>query len=110
MSAYPERVHGPRGRDAGRRPRGFGDTTCRVGCGECQGACPRGVPVNGIMRYEYYFRRPRPGEGGHGRYAGLGGANACRLPGLPGPCEAACPHGVPIQGKLLLAHATLTLP
>jgi len=24
--------------------------------------------------------------------------------------EAACPHGVPIQGKLLLAHSMLTLP
>lgn len=27
----------------------------------------------------------------------------------PGHCEQACPYGVPIQGKLLLAHDRLTL-
>ncbi|NTV82291.1 MAG: aldo/keto reductase, partial [Candidatus Aminicenantes bacterium] len=33
----------------------FGDTYCRHACGLCEPACPRGVPVNSIMRYEYYF-------------------------------------------------------
>jgi ferredoxin len=28
--------------------------------------------------------------------------------GCAGPCEAACPYGVPIQAKLLLAHEDLT--
>lgn len=88
----------------------FGDTTCRIGCGECQPACPRGVPVAAVMRYDYYFRTAKRERAAMEDYAALEGANASACLDCAGPCEAACPHGVPIQGKLLLAHAMLTLP
>jgi predicted aldo/keto reductase-like oxidoreductase len=86
----------------------YGDLTCRIGCTECQGACPRGIPVNSIMRYEYYFNTQGREKAAMAEYAGLGGRNAADCADCPGPCEAACPHGVPIQGKLLLAHDRLT--
>ncbi len=88
----------------------FGNTTCRLGCGECQSACPRGVPIAAIMRHDYYFRTAKRERAAMEDYAALAGANASDCLDCPGPCEAACPHGVPIQGKLLLAHAMLTLP
>jgi predicted aldo/keto reductase-like oxidoreductase len=40
-------------------------------------------------------------------YAGLGARNAAECADCHGPCQTACPHGVPIQGKLLLAHDKL---
>jgi predicted aldo/keto reductase-like oxidoreductase len=88
----------------------LGGTTCRIGCGECQTACPRGVPVAAIMRYDYYFRTARREKEAMVNYAALGGADAASCADCPGSCQAACPHGVPIQGKLVLAHSMLTLP
>ncbi|MDD8026972.1 MAG: aldo/keto reductase [Acidobacteriota bacterium] len=87
----------------------LGGMTCRIGCGECGPACPRGVPVAAIMRYDYYFRTVRREKAAMSDYAALGGPNASACAGCAGPCEAACSHGVPIQGKLVLAHERLTL-
>lgn len=86
----------------------FGDTYCRHACGLCEPACPRGVPVNSIMRYEYYFGAKGREKEAMGLYAALGPRGAAECAGCAGPCEAACPHGVPIQAKLLMAHETLT--
>jgi predicted aldo/keto reductase-like oxidoreductase len=87
-----------------------GSATCRFACGVCESACPRGVPVNAIMRYNYYFR----GKGWQKRaladYAALGARGAGACADCSGSCERACPYGVPIQGKLIAAHETLTLP
>lgn len=87
----------------------YGETYCRHACGLCEPACPRGVPVNTIMRYEYYFAAKGREKEALGLYAELGGRGAEGCEGCAGPCEAACPYGVPIQGKLLLAHDKLTL-
>jgi aryl-alcohol dehydrogenase-like predicted oxidoreductase len=86
----------------------FGDTYCRHACGLCEPACPRGVPVNSIMRYEYYFGAKGREKEAMGLYAELGRRGAAECAGCAGYCEAACPHGVPIQAKLLMAHETLT--
>jgi hypothetical protein len=88
----------------------LGGTTCRIGCGECQAACPNGVPVAAIMRYDYYFRTVQREKAAMTDYAALAGVDAAACAECAGPCEAACPHGVPIQGKLVLAHERLTLP
>ncbi|MCX6559412.1 MAG: aldo/keto reductase [Candidatus Aminicenantes bacterium] len=88
----------------------LGGTTCRIGCGECQPACPNGVPVAAIMRYDYYFRIVQREKAAMTDYAALAGVDAAACAACTGPCEAACPHGVPIQGKLVLAHERLTLP
>ena len=40
-------------------------------------------------------------------YARLGERDASHCIGCPAPCAGACPHGVPIQEKMLAAHAQL---
>jgi aryl-alcohol dehydrogenase-like predicted oxidoreductase len=87
----------------------FGGTYCRHACGQCEPACPRGVPVNTIMRYEYYFAAKGREKEAMGLYAELGGRGAESCGACPGYCEAACPFGVPIQAKLLLANERLTI-
>ena len=87
----------------------YGDLACRIGCGECEPACPRGVPVAAIMRYKYYFRNQGREKAAMAEYAALGGRDAGLCDGCAGPCEEACPHGVPIPGLLALTHELLTL-
>jgi len=86
----------------------YGDAYCRHACGLCEPSCPRGVPVNTVMRYEYYFAAKGREKEAMGLYAALGGRGAEACAGCSGPCEAACPYGVPIQAKLMLAHEDLT--
>lgn len=86
-----------------------GDRTCRFACGVCESSCPRGVPVNTIMRYNYYFRGKGQEKAALSEYAALGARAAASCAECSGPCEQACPYGVPIQGKLIVAHETLTL-
>lgn len=87
----------------------YGDTYCRHACGLCEPTCPRGVPINTVMRYEYYFAAKGREKEAMGLYAALRdrGLDAGECAGCAGPCEAACPYGVPIQGKLLMAHENL---
>jgi predicted aldo/keto reductase-like oxidoreductase len=89
---------------------GCGELYCRHACGVCEPACPRGVPVNTIMRfYQYYAARGREREA-IVNYAGIPGARADVCARCPGHCEAACPFRVPIQGMLILAHSRLAVP
>ncbi len=48
----------------------FGGAYCRHACGLCEPACPRGVPINTIMRYEYYFAARGREKEAMGLYAG----------------------------------------
>ena len=88
----------------------YGSSYCRHACGLCEPSYPRGVPVNTVMRYEYFFAAKGREKEAMGLYAALGDRSLdCRdCAGCAGPCEAACPYGVPIQAKLLLAHEDLT--
>jgi len=86
-----------------------GDITCRFACGVCEPACPKGVPVNTIMRYNYYFRAKGQEKMALAEYAALGARAAADCADCSGPCEKVCPYGIPIQGKLIAAHETLTL-
>ena len=86
----------------------FGGSYCRHACGLCEPSCPRGVPVNTIMRYEYYFGAKGRQKEAMGLYVALGesrGAGGCA--DCAGYCEAACPYGVAIQARLLMAHEDL---
>jgi len=86
----------------------FGPFYCRHACGVCESACPHGVPVNTIMRYNHYFRAQGREKMAMSEYASLGARNASPCAGCSGACAQACPHGVPIPGLLALAHETLT--
>ena len=87
-----------------------GSLYCRHACGVCEAACPSGVPVNTIMRYNHYFEAQGSEKYAMGEYAALetARADACRT--CEGYCERACPYGVPVRGLLCLAHGQLTLP
>ena len=87
----------------------YGQLYCRHACGRCESHCPAGVPVNTIMRYSHYFHSQGREKHAMAEYAALPAnrADACR--NCAGPCQAACPYGIPVQGLLSLAHDTLTL-
>jgi predicted aldo/keto reductase-like oxidoreductase len=87
-----------------------GELYCRHACGECEPQCPYGVPVNTIMRYHHYFTAQGREKEAMLKYAKIPGLNAEVCSTCSGPCETACPHNVPVQGKLLLAHNQLTMP
>jgi predicted aldo/keto reductase-like oxidoreductase len=89
---------------------GLGKYYCRHACGQCEGSCPQGVPVNTIMRYHHYFAAQGREKFAMEKYHSLSEncADVCsNCSG--GDCEKACPYGVPVQGLLVLAHQTLTL-
>ena len=89
---------------------GCGDLYCRHACGVCEPSCPRGVPVNTIMRYFHYYAGQGREREAMRQYMGIPGARADACADCPGHCEAACPYGVPVQGMLLAAHSSLCLP
>jgi predicted aldo/keto reductase-like oxidoreductase len=86
-----------------------GELYCRHACGECEPQCPHGVPVNTIMRYQHYFIAQGREKEAMLKYARIPGSKAELCSTCHGHCETACPHNVPIQGKLLLAHTQLTM-
>jgi len=85
----------------------LGHFYCRHACSVCQAACPHGVPVNTIMRYNHYFQAQGREKHAMRKYAGLPDKNAGLCQDCSGPCASACPYGVPIQGLLMLAHQNL---
>ncbi len=87
-----------------------GDATCRFACGACESACPRGVPVNAIMRFNYYFKAQKREKAALAEYAALGARGAALCADCAGLCDRACPYGLSVQAKLMIAHETLTLP
>lgn len=87
----------------------LGPFYCRHGCGICEPACPRGVPVNDILRYGHYFDAQRREKQAMKKYASLGGMDARGCLDCDGTCEAACPFGVPARALLARAHRRLTL-
>jgi predicted aldo/keto reductase-like oxidoreductase len=85
----------------------FGFLNCRIGCNQCEPACPHHVPVNDIMRFNYYFQVKKQEKMAMEAYAALEGCNANLCSDCPGHCMAACPHQVVIQPLLQMAHRNL---
>jgi aryl-alcohol dehydrogenase-like predicted oxidoreductase len=87
----------------------YGEFYCRHACGQCEPRCPKGVPVNTIMRYNHYFMGQGKEKEAMLHYASLPTNRADVCSGCEGYCEKACPFGVRVQGLLMMAHRTLTL-
>jgi predicted aldo/keto reductase-like oxidoreductase len=88
---------------------GCGELYCRHACGLCEPNCPKGVPVNTIMRYFHYFVAQGREREAMLKYADIPGARAEVCSDCQGHCESACPYNVTVQGLLLLAHDQLSL-
>ncbi|MCP4213904.1 MAG: twin-arginine translocation signal domain-containing protein [bacterium] len=88
---------------------GCGSLYCRHACGACEPSCPKGVPVNTIMRYNHYYEAQGKEKYAIKSYAALDTPKADLCAECNGRCEAACPYGVPVQGLLSIAHRTLSL-
>lgn len=86
-----------------------GQFYCRHSCGKCEASCPRGVPVNTIMRFHHYYDAHGREKLAMKQYAGLTAPNAGGCAECAGHCEAACPFGVKIHGLLDMAHRRLSL-
>jgi predicted aldo/keto reductase-like oxidoreductase len=81
---------------------------CRVSCGQCLSACPKGVAVNEVLRYAMYFENYGMEKNAVDLYRQLDPARkpaACLS--CVGPCEAACPHGLAVKAKLIRSHGLL---
>ena len=87
----------------------FGFLNCRIGCNECEKACPHHLPVNTIMRYNYYYQNKRDEKEAMKLYANLPGEKAEVCLKCPGYCEDACPNGVSARSLMTMAHFNLNM-
>jgi hypothetical protein len=87
-----------------------GDQYCRVGCTECQAACPGNVAVNDVLRFAMYFEEYGMQKDAMHHYSELAPSQrplACS--GCAGICDASCPHGLKVREKLIHAHEILSV-
>ncbi len=87
----------------------FGELFCRLGCGICESQCPHHVPVNTIMRYNYYFTVKGEEKSAMQKYRELPGGKPDACLNCEGFCEQACPYGVLTRPLLAMAHQNLSL-
>ena len=87
----------------------LGFLNCRIGCNICESKCPHGIPVNTIMRYDYYFTGKKLEKEAMKKYQRLAGLKPTQCTDCEGYCEKACPHGVSIKPLLSIAHQNLNI-
>jgi len=87
----------------------FGFLNCRIGCNECEKACPHHLPVNHILRYNYYYQNKKNEKEAMKLYAQLPGKKAEQCLECSGHCEEACPYGVSTRNLMAMAHQNLSL-
>ncbi|MBF0400609.1 MAG: aldo/keto reductase [Magnetococcales bacterium] len=85
-----------------------GQSYCRTGCGDCMAACPQGVDVANILRYQMYFEDYGDEKRAMQQYAALTRSAAPCLECQQPLCTATCDHGLPVADKLQAAHRTLS--
>ncbi|KPK80662.1 MAG: hypothetical protein AMS27_16490 [Bacteroides sp. SM23_62_1] len=86
----------------------LGFLNCRIGCNICEQACPHRIPVNTIMRYNYYFQSQKMEKEAMQYYHQLKSAKPGLCNHCEGCCEMACPYGVATQSLLTIAHENLS--
>jgi predicted aldo/keto reductase-like oxidoreductase len=87
----------------------YGHMNCRLGCGICEPYCPHQVPVNTIMRYNYYFTSKSREKHSMQLYRDLKGKKAELCISCEGLCQHACPYKVSIKELLMMAHNNLSM-
>lgn len=80
---------------------------CRPACNDCEGSCPRGVPIAEVLRTRMYAVDYGDPAQAREEYALLArNAQAC-ISCDGAPCAKACTHGVPIDRFCRPVHALL---
>ena len=87
----------------------YGILNCHIGCGICESECPHNVPVNTIMRYNYYFANKQQEKYAMQKYQELPGGKPDLCLNCEGYCEQACPYGVLTRPLLAIAHHNLSI-
>jgi predicted aldo/keto reductase-like oxidoreductase len=87
----------------------FSKIHCRIGCNICESKCPHHVPVNTIMRYNYYFTAKGQEKNTIQKYQELPGRKPDVCLNCEGFCEQACPYGVLTRPLLAMAHQNLSI-
>jgi hypothetical protein len=82
---------------------------CRPHCGTCLDSCVASLPIDDVLRYRMYHDDYGMKDEARRLYAALGEATAAQCVGCPAPCAGVCPHGIPIQEKMLATHRTLAV-
>ena len=82
---------------------------CRPHCGQCLGACPNGLPIDTVLRYDMYYADYRREAIAREKYAKLVAAklDAGACAACPAPCAGTCPYELPIRAKMVRAHERL---
>ncbi len=88
----------------------FGQDYCRTGCGDCHSACPQGVPIASILRYQMYFEHYADEKRAMAEYAALERDAALCTGCDDAACNRACAYGLPVGAKLQAAHRDLSFP
>ena len=81
---------------------------CRIGCNLCEFECPEHVPINTILRYNYYFTSKGQEKYAMQKYRELPGEKPDVCIHCEGFCEKACPYGVLTRPLLAMAHQNLS--
>lgn len=88
----------------------LGHTACRLGCNDCEAACPHHMPVNKILRYNYYFSVKQQEKRAMTKFARLNTKKPSELcSDCEGYCEKACKYGVWTRPLLAAAQQNLEL-
>ncbi len=85
-----------------------GFLNCRIGCDDCESECPHNLPVNSILRFNYYYMAKKQEKYAMGLYNDLPGQKADICMDCDAPCENACSYGVMTRGLLSIAHSNLS--
>ena len=82
---------------------------CRIGCNSCEASCSHHLPINTILRYNYYFQAKNQEKRAIQLYKDLSGSKPDICINCEGFCEKACPYGVSVYSHLAIAHNNLHL-
>ncbi|MBF0429605.1 MAG: aldo/keto reductase, partial [Magnetococcales bacterium] len=85
-----------------------GRNYCRTGCGDCLEACPDGVDVATILRYQMYFENYGDEKQAMRAYSALEKSAASCGSCVDEACNQACPYGLAVGQKLQAAHRMLS--
>lgn len=88
----------------------LGHTECHIGCNDCEAACPEHLPINKILRYNYYFDVKKQEKRAMTKYAKLNIQNPAQMClNCNGECEKACTYGVWTRPLMAAARQNLEL-